>query len=1416
MLKTTTKLLSASVALALWLAPSVGAAGVHSVALEMLMGAATLGDNGQAVNKQADALLHEARQAMSEGHYDVADEKISRAEALHPRYPLFHSGDTPKKARADLTKISTQQKKSAGGSRDPFANRAVAGNTATERPQGSLSEPKTESTSAPTSATEQAADMPQSSRRMQFATKNETNPWSVDSKNAPEMPAQPTLPTAGRMLQAPDSSSAAMSSRREQNPAETSSDLRVMANQAEARAHSDALLLDARRALASRDMQTASMMLEQAKGLGVRYSPLDDSPDKIEALIRKQGELQTFAGPPAEASQRQAELLMEQAEGMMRWRDLDSAQRLAAEAQRLPASYGPSQQQPAQLLERISNARQGVGPDAPMVVRVGEDRPQAVILDPTAQAQTPPGVEAPRQGMVIPANAEFEITEGPASTAPQNGPMPATGPSALNAQRGTATRAVYNPAIDSSRNMPAAAAEVAPQLQPPHRAAPPRLIHAPAPGPSDAMPSPDNGTGEGIRWFRKGLDAIASGRSDEALKAFRRSYAFQTELDPVTRQQLIDHLEILGEPVEKPAETETPPLIPPSSEEQPATQPASNAGAAAEPAKGENTASAASFESSGLTGQALARQVAAEVARQQTLAKQMREKQPKQALELLERTRKMVGSVDTLDPGARDQLVRRLDLSITELKQYISQNGPQIELEERNRQVQDEVDRRRNQKVQVEEKLAYLVDDFNKLVDEQRYAEAQVMAKRAMELDPDNPVVVQLGIMSKQLQRVAEQNQIWDDKEQGYYAAMTDVDKSSTPFVGPIEFPDVKTWDRLTKSRSRMKSEGALRRSPKELEIEKRLSTPVALKFQQRPLSEVITYLGKVAEVPVYLDPEGLRAEGVSSDTPVTIDLSQDISLKSALKLILEPLRLAYIIKDEVLKITSEDMQRGQLYAVTYPVADLVIPIPNFVPDGREGINAALREAYSRMGFSGAAGGGFANSGPLAVLASEKGGGTSNAAINPALLAQMHAIGVPIGGGGPPQTGTPQGNPFGPGGMGGGAQADFDTLIELIRSTVGPPTIWDDMGGQGTIEGFETNLSLVVYQTQEKHEEIADLLAQLRRQQDLQVTIEVRFITLNDAFFERIGVDFDFDLTNTPKDVTQNAAGGTTIPFSINNPGPSAVVGNNPQGNLTNNNDIQFRQGSFADAVPPAFPGLGFDPATAATFGFAILSDIEAFFLIEAAQGDTRTNVLQAPKLTLFNGQLASVSDVTQRPFVTQIIPVVGDFAAAQQPVIVVLSEGTSLTVQAVVSNDRRFVRLTVVPFFSNIGDVDTFTFTGTKTTISSSSDSKKGTDESASSKGSTDITEGTTVQLPTFSFVAVSTTVNVPDGGTVLLGGVKRLSEGRNEFGVPILSKVPYINRLFRNVGIGRTTNSLMMMVTPRIIIQEEEEENLLGTAPP
>ncbi len=423
------------------------------------------------------------------------------------------------------------------------------------------------------------------------------------------------------------------------------------------------------------------------------------------------------------------------------------------------------------------------------------------------------------------------------------------------------------------------------------------------------------------------------------------------------------------------------------------------------------------------------------------------------------------------------------------------------------------------------------------------------------------------------------------------------------------------------------------------------------------------------------------------------------------------------------------------------------------------------------------------------------------------------------------------------------------------------------------------------------------------------MTVECRFITVSDNFYERIGIDFNFNLptnvsngltntfgqplppfgagqsfptttgtttsgtttsgtttsgtttsgTTTSGTTTSGTTGGGTGPFT---PGPvldttnyqhwpryGAIAGITTQNAFTNDLSIPFRQGSFTAGVPQFG---GFDPNVGLNVGFAILSDIETFFLINASQGDKRNNLLFAPKITLFNGQIATVTDTVQRPFVTSLIPTVGFFSVGFQPQITVLPEGVQMTVQAVISADRRYVRLTVIPSFTAITDVQTFSFigaaggsttSGTATTgataggqnafgggfgqtgfggiggiaavgVSTSGASTSGTSTSGAAGVASN--QQITIQQPVFEIVSVATTVSVPDGGTVLLGGIKRLREGRVMNGVPILNKLPYISRLFKNTGVGRETESLMLMVTPRIIIQEEEEQLLGVDLPP
>jgi hypothetical protein len=127
------------------------------------------------------------------------------------------------------------------------------------------------------------------------------------------------------------------------------------------------------------------------------------------------------------------------------------------------------------------------------------------------------------------------------------------------------------------------------------------------------------------------------------------------------------------------------------------------------------------------------------------------------------------------------------------------------------------------------------------------------------------------------------------------------------------------------------------------------------------------------------------------------------------------------------------------------------------------------------------------------------------------------------------------------------------------------------------------------------------------------------------------------------------------------------------------------------------------------------------------------------------------------------------------------------------------------------LGDIEAFFLIGAaENGRRSESSSEEGirdepNDQSRRASDPTVTRSGTPVQQPTVPTISAQTTGNVPDGGTPLLGGIKRLSEGR---GVPMLAKLPYINPLFKNVGISRETQSLMRTVTPRIIIQEEEEE--------
>ncbi len=72
----------------------------------------------------------------------------------------------------------------------------------------------------------------------------------------------------------------------------------------------------------------------------------------------------------------------------------------------------------------------------------------------------------------------------------------------------------------------------------------------------------------------------------------------------------------------------------------------------------------------------------------------------------------------------------------------------------------------------------------------------------------------------------------------------------------------------------------------------------------------------------------------------------------------------------------------------------------------------------------------------------------------------------------------------------GNESYDFDSLIDLITSTISPSS-WTESGGAGGISPFSQSLVLVIPQTREVHEQIEDLLAALRTARRVQHLPEI-------------------------------------------------------------------------------------------------------------------------------------------------------------------------------------------------------------------------------------------------------------------------------------------------------------------------------------
>jgi general secretion pathway protein D len=89
------------------------------------------------------------------------------------------------------------------------------------------------------------------------------------------------------------------------------------------------------------------------------------------------------------------------------------------------------------------------------------------------------------------------------------------------------------------------------------------------------------------------------------------------------------------------------------------------------------------------------------------------------------------------------------------------------------------------------------------------------------------------------------------------------------------------------------------------------------------------------------------------------------------------------------------------------------------------------------------------------------------------------------------------------------------------------------------------------------------------------------------------------------------------------------------------------------------------------------------------------------------------------------------------------------------------------------------------------------------------------TLQLPEIPIQKAQTTVRVPNGGTLLIGGLKNIGSYDFKSETPILSKIPVVSFFFSRRGSTQEFSNLLIIIKARIVDLSEEEMSWAAHGP-
>jgi hypothetical protein len=150
--------------------------------------------------------------------------------------------------------------------------------------------------------------------------------------------------------------------------------------------------------------------------------------------------------------------------------------------------------------------------------------------------------------------------------------------------------------------------------------------------------------------------------------------------------------------------------------------------------------------------------------------------------------------------------------------------------------------------------------------------------------------------------------------EERHRGTMNSVSESAIPESRAFVLP--KDWAEKSRKRS---AEQKL--TAKETAILKALNTPIQVDFEKQPFEDVLDYLRKATGVGITVDQRAMTEIGVSYKSEISLRLRA--TTRTILKRMLADLGMAYVIKDEVIQITSAERAKEMTTTRTYYIGDL-------------------------------------------------------------------------------------------------------------------------------------------------------------------------------------------------------------------------------------------------------------------------------------------------------------------------------------------------------------------------------------------------------------------------------------------------------------------------------------------------------------